>query len=116
VYATEELLFQDQVYHEHCFKCTICNEKIAKVSMATSLDGKTYHKECFTKQFATSGGKYGGSGVVKGAKGGVAKLAKPEGIEGTPRKLTVGGGQKCVACKKTGELSQSLSSLRLPRP
>jgi hypothetical protein len=75
----EELVFENASYHETCFKCNICNEKIAKVSLATSLDGKASHKECFTKQFATSGGKYGGGDVEKGAKAGVSKLSQPEG-------------------------------------
>jgi cysteine/glycine-rich protein len=106
VYVKEELKFEGIVYHETCFKCNICNEKIAKVSLATSLDGKASHKECFTKQFATSGGKYGGGHVEKGAKAGVSKLSRPEGMEHDPDKvgiaMNVGGGKKCAACKKTG--------------
>ena len=44
--------------------------QIQSVSSAGAMHGKVSHKKCFSEQFKTSGGKYGGEKVVAGALSG----------------------------------------------
>jgi hypothetical protein len=71
------------------------------VGLATSLDGKASHKECFTKQFATSGGKYGGGDVLKGTKQGGFRSGS--GWE-TEEKLSENDQVRLCRCAKSDQL------------
>ena len=50
VYENEEISFENQFFHDACFKCSICNKKIANnFFSADSMDGKIFHRSlsCF---------------------------------------------------------------------
>lgn len=70
VYLQEQLAFEGFFYHQQCFKCSICNEKISTTASAGAMHGTVSHKLCFKKQFRETGGKYGGEKVTAGALSG----------------------------------------------
>ena len=39
VYVQEQVTYEGKFLHEDCFKCSICNKKIATASQAGSMDG-----------------------------------------------------------------------------
>eukprot|EP00808_Paulinella_micropora_P005890 g61396.t1 len=76
VYPNEKIAHDSKIYHAACFKCSLCNGKIAQVSEAGSMHGQVSHRRCFEKQMRETGGKYGGETVVAGAL--KAKQAGPQ--------------------------------------
>eukprot|EP00457_Paulinella_chromatophora_P026519 gb/GEZN01031746.1/.p1 GENE.gb/GEZN01031746.1/~~gb/GEZN01031746.1/.p1 ORF type:complete len:109 (+),score=23.50 gb/GEZN01031746.1/:29-355(+) len=68
VYDNEKITFDGHHYHNSCFKCSVCEQKIGKVAEAGSMNGKVSHRLCFEKQMRETGGKYGGEKVVVGGK------------------------------------------------
>lgn len=70
-------------YHDSCFKCKFCNNRIPSVTDVAEYETQLYHKTCFLKNFKESGGKYAGKAITQNA------TALPSPYNGKARALSL---------------------------
>lgn len=61
VYAAEQMLGREKVYHRRCFKCLICNHTLDSTTHCDGPDREIYCRRCYAQKFGARG--YGHIGV-----------------------------------------------------
>lgn len=64
VYPTERVAADTTIYHKSCFRCEQCNG-VLKLGSYASMEGRTFCKPCFKKNFFTKGNYSEGFGKLK---------------------------------------------------
>lgn len=95
-YPAEAMSFYKKIYHQECFKCSLCSKKVAKASDMSQYEEKLFCTHCFTKE-----------GYAQKQK--QVKWTKKESTGSAVASKYGGGGSKCVVCDKTAYPAEAVS-------
>jgi len=97
VYPAETVLFEKMVFHQDCFKCSLCETKIT-VSNANQFEGAVICKKCFKSNGYTQKQVKTAAGTGTGTSSSSGKMSK-----------FGGGGNPCKVCAKTVYSAETVS-------
>jgi gelsolin len=72
VYAAEKIEYDNKVYHEACFKCSMCKMRL-NLTATRTLGGQLHCNTCYDKTFAEGGGSMDAFGDANKPKQGKKK-------------------------------------------
>lgn len=65
VYAAEQMISKDRVWHKRCFACVECRKSLDSTNLNDGPDGEIYCRGCYGRNFGPKGVGYGiGAGTL----------------------------------------------------
>lgn len=65
VYAAEQMISKDRVWHKRCFCCVECRKSLDSTNLNDAPDGEIYCRACYSRNFGPKGVGFGiGAGTL----------------------------------------------------
>lgn len=65
VYAAEQMISKNRIWHKRCFHCSDCNRSLDSTNLNDGPDGDIYCRGCYGKHFGPKGVGFGmGAGTL----------------------------------------------------
>lgn len=65
VYAAEQMISKDRIWHKRCFSCVECRKSLDSTNLNDGPDGEIYCRACYGRNFGPKGVGFGiGAGTL----------------------------------------------------